>query len=66
MQDRRFVGKFTTVVSSDSTLIAAVWNGARVEALEGEPIKPTQLFVFTWQLVKAQGLKSAHDKCVAL
>ena len=24
-----------------------------------------QFFVFTWQLVKAQGLMSADDKCVA-
>lgn len=32
MRERKFVGKFTSAVSSDSTLIAAVWNGARLEA----------------------------------
>ena len=67
MQEGKFVGKFTAAVSSSSILIAAVWKGARVESSEGEgvPVKPTQFFVFTWQLVKAQGLESAGDKCVA-
>lgn len=28
VQESKFVAKFTTVVSSDAILIAAVWNGA--------------------------------------
>ncbi len=28
VQEGKFVARFTTVVSSDSSLIAAVWNGA--------------------------------------
>lgn len=32
VRERKFVAKFTSAVSSDSTLIAAVWNGAGVEA----------------------------------
>lgn len=32
VQERKFVAKFTAAVSSDSILIAAVWNGAWAEA----------------------------------
>lgn len=61
----KFVGKF--IVSSDSAVIAAVWSGlwGCVKAYKGKPIKILQ-YVFVWKPVKAQGLKSADDKFVAM
>lgn len=54
VQEGKFVGNFfTAAVSSSPVPNCCGLERGLSEAYEGEPIKPTQFFVFTWQLVKA-------------